>query len=718
MIGCKDPAVFHAKLPLTLERFLKAELILNVLEQLKTVKEVKEALLSLPPTYDGCYEFSLKQIEMQGPIQREKAFKVLAWLSFAMGPLTVKALQHALSVESGDVELDEDKQPPLDDLVSVCRGLVIVDSVNDTQNIRLLHETTKSYLKNLRYDNFPPGHEIILKACLAYLSLRDFRNLCGYQIRADERSRRYPFLGYAAKYWPEHAIQGNLESRFQDSIISFLESSQRHSADELMAMHRPSAWGFESGAFWTDWNRLAINRRDSPLHAAATYGLRKTIPFLLKEKGYDIGRRNNFGETALHRAVQVGQTGAMEVLIAHGADLYAKVNHHYLTEATPIILATLCRQVDAVRELLNHGVNVNAFDPKYRTFPLHLAASMDTEMTQLLLDQGAVVNFPGKSPCFPETWPMTSLHFAIFFSHVHEGALDRVNLLLDRGANINAQSSLGNTALHMAILGGYEDLTHFLLQKGADIHLQNKQGKSAVQLAKEGGRFGWVEEAVPREILDELQKAPALCNAIWSKNYSHVRELLEIGCDIEQKDQYGNTPWDYCVLSSDVELAQILVDYMTEQNLPKHIGNVAFETAITHMTAFDYTDQKTWEATVQICRLLLPVFDGNLEFATTRSPICGYNKTFLIWAAELGRISEAELFLDFGSDVNATDVFGTTGLVYAVGNKNIQMVEFLVKRGANLRLLDKEGRTILHKADMSDNVPIKTYLEAALAEQF
>jgi hypothetical protein len=68
MIGCKDPAVFHAKLLLTLERFLKAELILNVLEQLKTVKEVKEALLSLPPTYDGCYEFSLKQIEMQGPI--------------------------------------------------------------------------------------------------------------------------------------------------------------------------------------------------------------------------------------------------------------------------------------------------------------------------------------------------------------------------------------------------------------------------------------------------------------------------------------------------------------------------------------------------------------------------------------------------------------------------------------------------------------------------
>jgi ankyrin repeat protein len=696
---------------------LKAELILNVLEQMKTLKEMKKALLSLPPTYDDCYEFSLKQIEMQGPDQRDKAFKVLSWLAHALGPLTVKALQQAISVELGDVELDEYKQPSGDDLVSLCRGLVVIDSTKDTQTIRLLHETAQHYLKNVRYANFPPGHEIIFKSCLDYLSLSEFSNLCGYQTRADERSREYAFLEYAARYWPEHVIQGDLELRFQSSIIKFLESSQRHSTDELMARRRPSAWGADNSTPWTDWNQRSIDRRDSPLHAAATYGLHKAVSFLLKERGYKIGLRNNFGETALHRAAQVGQTGTMEELIAHGADLSATVKHHYLTEATPIILASSCRQVDAVRVLLNHGVSVNTFDPKYGTAPLHLAASMDTKMTQLVLGYGAWVNFPGKSPIFPEAWPMTSLHFAVFFSHAHEGALDRVKLLLSRGANINAQSSRGDTALHMAILGGHGDIARFLLQKGASVRLQNAQRKSAVQLAQECGHFPWIEDAVPREILDELQKAPALSKAIWCKDHSRVRELLETGCNIEEIDQHGSTAWDYCILGSHVELASILVDHMKNRKLHKRIQNAAFETAISQMTAFDYTDQKNWEETVKICRLLLPGLADKPNFAAVRSPIAGYNKTFLIWAAELGRISEARFFLDCGCDVNAADRFGSTALHYAVGNQNIQMVELLIKNGANLCLRDMYGYTALQTAERTDNLSIKDYLEVALAER-
>jgi hypothetical protein len=83
-------------------------------------------------------------------------------------------------------------------------------------------------------------------------------------------------------------------------------------------------------------------------------------------------------------------------------------------------------------------VNVNTFDPIYRTCPLHLAASMDKKLTRFLLDHGVLVHFPGKSPCFPETWPMTSLHFAVFYAYAFQDALNRVNLLLYRGANINA----------------------------------------------------------------------------------------------------------------------------------------------------------------------------------------------------------------------------------------------------------------------------------------
>ena len=414
-----------------MSRFLKAELILNVLEHLPTAADVKDALNSLPPTYDGCYEFTLKQIEMKDPIQRDLAFKVLAWLSHTLGVLTVKALQEALAMETGGENLSEEKLVPVDNLIAACSGLVVTDTIEGTQHIRLLHETARIYLKNIRFGSLSPGPEIILNACLAYLSLPEFSELCFFKMRVDERVKKHAFYEYAASYWFGHAVKGNLESTSRDLIVNFLESSQRYSADEFLSSICPSAWGCDKGTPWTDWTKHSINRRDTPLHAAATYGLRTTVRFLIKKKGYETDRRNNFGETALHRASQVDKTGTMEELIAHGADLGAKVPHHFLTDTTPLMLAAICLQAEAVRVLLNHGVDVNTFDPKYRTCSLHLAASMDTKLTRLLLDRGAFVDFPGKAPHFPETWPMTSLHFAVYNAHAYQGALDRVSYSLN-----------------------------------------------------------------------------------------------------------------------------------------------------------------------------------------------------------------------------------------------------------------------------------------------
>jgi ankyrin repeat protein len=695
-------------------------LILNVLEHVETAKEVKEVLSSLPSTYDECYEFTLRRIEMKNPDQRNLAFKVLAWLSYALGGLTVKALQEALSVQPGDDQIDEKKQIPMDELVAACSGLVVVNAVDGTPNIQLLHGTASKYLKNIQSASFPPGHEIILKACLTYLSFPEFSEQSVSRIKAEERAKRHPFYKYAATYWSDHAIQGNLESTFLEPTIDFLESTQRHSADELLSSGLPSAWGCDKGTPWTDWNKLSIRRRDTPLHAAASYGLRMAVRYLIKERGYGIERRNNFGETALHRAAQLGRTRSMEELIVHGADIAAKVHHHYLNESTPLILAAACRQVDAVRVLFNHGADVNTFDPVYLTCPLHLAASMDTKLTQLLLDHGALVNFPGKSPVFPETWPMTSLHFAVFNAHAFQGALDRVNLLLDRGADINAQSSVGNTALHMAILGAHQDLARLLLQRGANIGVRNKNDKSAVQLARERGYLHWIEEGVPEETFRKLSAGPPLHKSIWSKDHSLVRELLEMGHDIAEEDQERVTPWEYCIQSADVELAQILVEHMQKHESLNHVGDAAFGTALNHMTAFDYTDQHSWEKTVQICIKLLPfrrMFDPNLEFAKAESPISKYRKTFLIWAAELGRISEVKFFLSCHSDVNAADVFGSTGLDYAVGNQDVGMVKLLINNGANLNPADCRGNTPLIAAGRTGNTEIEKCIKDALLKR-
>jgi ankyrin repeat protein len=693
---------------------------LHSLAQLETSKAVTNSLMTLPNSYNDIYEFNLKRVEDQDQPTRARAFQVLSWLSHALGSLSIKAFQHALSVGPGDTGLDEDAQPDADTLVSICADFVVVEK--ETEIIRLVHKTAQDYLKKIKSSKFPAGHSIISSTCLAYLSLNEFSELCRLQINVEARSRRYPFYRYAAEYWPQHVVLEDCESSLQDSIIHFLASRQRHSADEIMATHRRSAWGADNGNPWTDWNRLSIQRRDSPLHAAATYGLRKSVNFLLEKRGYRIDQRNNFGETALHRAAQVGQTTIMDDLIFKGADLNAKVQQHYLGEATPMILASSCLQIDAVRVLLNHGVDVNAFDPQNRFAPLHFAASMSTELTRFLLDHGAEPNLEAyRPPIFPERGPMTSLHFSVYFSHAYEGAVDRVKILLDSGADINKQTGLGNTALHLAILGGHRDLTHVLLEHEAEIYLANKQDKSAVQLAQELGHFAWVKEHIPPQVLnDVLLKTPALTQAIWANDHPLVHRLLEQEVDIGEKDANGKSPWDYCILNANVKLAEILADHMDSRGLPKCIGSDAFDMAVTQMTAFDYTDIRTWESTVQICRRLLPyrkAINGDFGFATARSPISGYNKTFLIWAAWLGRKAEVEFLLECGADVDAQDIFLDTATHHAVNANNLEMVKLLVEKRANLSLKDRFGATPLQAANKSGNSGIKAYLEAALAHQ-
>lgn len=690
------------------------------------MQEVEARLKCLPKTYDGYYELCLKQIEMQDPVQRDKAMRILALLSHALEPLSVDALQQAVSVQPGDLELNDDKQWTADGLKSLCDGLVIIETVEDnnirTQSASLLHETTSTYLKNVQSEHFPAGHAIALEACLAYMSLSYFSHLGVQQIRVDERARKYPFYNYAAKNWTQHVLQGDLESTFRESIISFLESPHRQSADELMARHRYSAWGCDHAVPWTDWNRNSIERRDPPVHATASYGLSKTLRFLLDNKGYKTDTVNNFGETPLHRAAQTGKRRSIDVLLAHGADLHAKVPQHYLNDANVLILATLCRQSDAVLVFLNHGISINTYDPKHLTFPLHIAASTDTNMTRLLLDYGAKVDFPGKSPVYPETF-MTSLHFAVFNAHVFTRALERVNLLLDRGANINMQSTMtGNTPLHMAILGGHQDLMICLLERGVNINVRNKAGKSAIQLLREKGLFSSKPDVIPAEILEQVEHMPPLHYAAWSRNHAHVCRLLAEGHDMEQKDEDGSTIWDHCIASSNVQLAKILVDYMEEQQSPNRneIGNAAFEVALKAMTAFDYTDHETWESSVEICQQLLKYrkeIDNSLEFAKTRSPICDYNKTYLILAAEQRRISQVQFLLDCGADVNSADKFGSTGMHYAVNNGDVNMIKLLMENQFDLKIREQHGHTPLDCAARRDNQLIYEYLKLESSRQ-
>ena len=68
------------------------------------------------------YEGNVRGIKKQ-----KAAFRVLAWITCVTRRLRVSELQHALAVKGGETQVDDDNTPRINDLVSICAGLVMVD---------------------------------------------------------------------------------------------------------------------------------------------------------------------------------------------------------------------------------------------------------------------------------------------------------------------------------------------------------------------------------------------------------------------------------------------------------------------------------------------------------------------------------------------------------------------------------------------------------------
>jgi len=87
--------------------------------------------------------------------------------------------------------------------------------------------------------------------------------------------------------------------------------------------------------------------------------------------------------------------------------------------------------------------------------------------------------------------------------------------------------------------------------------------------------------------------------------------------------------------------------------------------------------------------------------------------TLLHWAAINGHLPMAELLLARGSDVNALGgKFRSTPLMWAVGEKRLDMMVMLLRHGANPSIGDSNGCGLLHLAAATGSFPMVAYLVA------
>jgi ankyrin repeat protein len=72
-----------------------------------------------------------------------------------------------------------------------------------------------------------------------------------------------------------------------------------------------------------------------------------------------------------------------------------------------------------------------------------------------------------------------------------QGRVNVARLLLEHGADVNAQNNSQDTPLHRVALGGFpdSDVARLLVEHGANIHAENNEGRTASQVALARGRY-------------------------------------------------------------------------------------------------------------------------------------------------------------------------------------------------------------------------------------
>ena len=371
----------------------------------------------------------------------------------ALRPLHVEELAEVLAVDFDDVEgipklnpnwrwEDQDQA-----LLTSCSSLITIVDTGSSRVVQFSHFSVKEYLTSarlatssqdvLRYHIvLGTAHTILAQACLSIL-LRPDNLIEESDVENDEK--RSPLARYAAKYWVRHAQFEDVASRIKG-------------IEDLFDLDRP---------YFAAWCRLY----DMDIKPASD----GTLPFF---QFYTRVPKSG-AKIPLYYAALCGLPNLVEQLIVKHPEHVNAISGYYMTPA----VAALAGRHFQLAELLHR--NGSSTDPRgdSEKTPLNSAAYCgDLEMVQVLLDYRVDVNAQ-------DDYGFTPLSRA---SLGHHSTARVVRLLLDHGADPNVRTwrpDRGSTPLHLAVRNRHIEIARILLEHGANVEAQDEQGRTPVDFA-------------------------------------------------------------------------------------------------------------------------------------------------------------------------------------------------------------------------------------------
>ncbi|EAU82468.2 ankyrin repeat domain-containing protein 52 [Coprinopsis cinerea okayama7 len=604
--------------------FLHAALQIEALHRCPTIKSLKSSLQQFPAKIEDMYLETLKRIKAQPSEHVTLAQRILLWVIFSEGPLSLKDLQYALSTCPETHQFDEDGWVHESTILSVCCGLIEVDHASNC--VRLIHFTAKECLSRFVLESYPHPHEhiaMVLVNRLISVNMHESRRLEKPEDFEDLLSQS-PLLRTAHRDWGSHVLKCEGSPTIRAFVLDFLRRCTSFVWDRQ----------FDSLEFL------------NPLHVIARYGLASFLPDVLvtDEAVWDINSKTTgaVATTALPIAVEYNHEEVVESLLQLDG---VQVNVAGTKGWTPLMWAVHKGNTKIVRQLLQHpGIQVNLAGKQGRTVLLEAASNGDEPMVDLLLEaydiQVNVLDAKGWSPLSKAA------------GNGHETTVRR--LLRVPGIDINLASKRGVTALMEASLNGHICIVKLLLQaQGILANLADSNGWTALMMASNNGHEEIVRLLLQTNGVDVNLAGnggrTALMKAASKGYHSIVQLLLQApGIQVDAIDSQKRTA---LMKASSKGHASIVQSLLKAQGVQANLIDRNGWTALIDAASKGYED---------VVRQLLQVEGINVNHADKKK------RTALMEAASNGHEGVVlQLLLAEGIRVDLVDVAGSTALMKA-----------------------------------------------------
>lgn len=346
-------------------------------------------------------------------------------------------------------------------------------------------------------------------------------------------------------------------------------------------------------------------------------------------------------------------TANESILEAHGycADLTSSSRDAFLRA---------CKDgpTEVVRAYLDLGMPVDArVDISLETALIKAAEGGSVERLELLLSRGASLELVDSSQD-------TALRTALNWSQP-----EAARFLASRGADLTAMNKYGETALEHAVSKGQPDNARLLLELGADpnaVHLES--ARSACRRVIEQGDQEllalMLDKGLRPELVLDTQGARPLHYAIRAGNSAMVEALVARGASALTEDAHRTSALDYALSIH----AEHLVESLGGEALPAD----AIERARKKAAVWTAAAAGSWSDAIEALSAAEMTVDS----------LNGAGRTLLALACESRSLEGIDALLKAGADPNVELPSRNTAIAFFAEGTSDELVERLISGGA------------------------------------